>query len=93
MDFYIFFRVAVINNRSYIVIYNTAENTVISPDFLVWKFCGKAQFPHTETVPFRKISTPENQVKLRYFPQCKSSQYPLLLFFLQFICFDINTYK
>ena len=24
----------------------TAKNTVISPDFLVWKFCGKAQFPH-----------------------------------------------
>ena len=26
----------------------TAKNTVISPDFLVWKFCGKAQFPHQE---------------------------------------------
>ena len=25
----------------------TANNTVISPDFLVWKFCGKAQFPHS----------------------------------------------
>ena len=24
----------------------TAKNPVISPDFLVWKFCGKAQFPH-----------------------------------------------
>ena len=24
-----------------------------------------------ETVPFRKISTPRNQVKLRYFSQCK----------------------
>ena len=23
------------------------KNTVISPDFLVWKFCGKAQFPHS----------------------------------------------
>ena len=54
----------------------TAKNTVISSDFLVWKFCGKAQFPHSfgqiarnyvETVPFRKISTPGNQVKLRYF--------------------------
>ena len=22
----------------------TAKNTVISPNFLVWKFCGKAQF-------------------------------------------------
>ena len=54
------------------------KNTAISPDFLVWKFCGKAQFPHSfgrfalnyeETVPFRKISTPENQVKLWYFSQ------------------------
>ena len=25
----------------------TAQNTVISPNFLVWKFCGKAQFPHS----------------------------------------------
>ena len=57
----------------------TTKNTVISPDFLVWKFCGKAQFPHsfdriagnyTETVLFRKISTPGNQVKLQYFSQC-----------------------
>ena len=48
---------------------NTAKNTVISPNFLVCKFCGKAQFPHSfgriarnyaETVPFHKISIPEN---------------------------------
>ena len=25
----------------------TAENTAISPNFLVWKFSGKAQFPHS----------------------------------------------
>ena len=46
----------------------------------MWKFCGKAQFPHgfgqiarnyAETVPFRKFFTPGNQVKLRYFSQCK----------------------
>ena len=52
--------------------------TVISPDFLVWKFCGKVQFPHSfgqftqnyaEAVPFYKISTPGNQVKSRYFSQ------------------------
>ena len=39
----------------------TTKNAVISPDFLVWKFCGKAQLPHSlgriarnyaETVPF-----------------------------------------
>ena len=48
---------------------STAKNTVISPNFLVWKFCGKEQFPHSfglfarnyaETVPFHKISTPRN---------------------------------
>ena len=30
---------------------STAKNTVISPNFLVWNFCGKAQFPHS----FRRI--------------------------------------
>ena len=57
---------------------NTAKNTLILPNFLVWKFCGKAQFPHSfwqlarnyaETVPFHKISTTGNQVKLLYFSQ------------------------
>ena len=54
----------------------TAENTVISPNFLVWKFCGKGKFPHNfgriaqnyaETVPFHKISAPGNSVKIPYF--------------------------
>ena len=47
----------------------TAKNTGISPNFLVWKFCGKTHFPHSfgqiaqnyvDTVPFHKISTPGN---------------------------------
>ena len=47
----------------------TVKNTVISTNFLVSKFCGKAQFTHSfgrfarnyaETVPFHKISTPGN---------------------------------
>ena len=25
----------------------TSKNTIILPNFLVWKFCGKAQFPHS----------------------------------------------
>ena len=33
----------------------TVKNIVISPNFLVWKFCGKAEF-----VSFHKISTPGN---------------------------------
>ena len=49
----------------------TTKNTVISPNFLVWKFCGKAQFPHcfrriarnyTETVTFHKISKPASYI-------------------------------
>ena len=47
----------------------TVKNAVISPNFLVWKFCRKAQFPHSfrriswnyaETVPFHKIYAPGN---------------------------------
>ena len=46
-----------------------AKNTVISPNFKVWKFCGNAQYPHkfgrfarnyAETMRFHKISTPGN---------------------------------
>ena len=44
---------------------DTAKNTVISSNFLVWKFWGKAQIPHSVpvsvyTVPFHKISTSGN---------------------------------
>ena len=31
---------------------STTKNTVISPDFLVWRLYGKAQFPPPETTPF-----------------------------------------
>ena len=45
---------------------HTPKNSAISPNSLVCKFCGKAQFPHIflqfarnyeETAPFHKIST------------------------------------
>ena len=48
---------------------STAKNTFISPNFLVWKFCRKAQFPqsfgqfaqnYAESAPLHKISKPEN---------------------------------
>ena len=63
---------------------STAKNTVISLDFLVRKFCGKAQFLHSfgrftrnyaETVPFHKTSTLGNQVKLRYFSQWSANNF------------------
>ena len=47
----------------------TAKNAVTSPNFLVWIFCGKAQFLHSfgrfaqnyaEAVPFHKVSAPGN---------------------------------
>ena len=41
----------------------TSKNTIILPNFLVWKFCGKAQFPHSSG----RIAFPGNQLKLRYF--------------------------
>ena len=44
--------------------HSTAENNVISPNLLVWKFCGKVQFPklcgNRAFPPFHKISTPGN---------------------------------
>ena len=45
------------------------KNTAISPNFLVWESCGKAQFRqsfvqfarnYAETAPFHKIATPWN---------------------------------
>ena len=65
------------NTKTYLL-KDTTENTVISPNFLVWKICGKAQFlrsfgqsaqNYAETVPFHKMFTPRNQVKLRGFLQ------------------------
>ena len=73
----------------------TAKNNVISPDFLVRKFCGKAQLqsesPETaETVHFGEISTPGNQVKLRYFSQCLFEYYFLIIILnITFFC-DLN---
>ena len=48
---------------------NFASNTEISPNFLVWKFCGNTQFLHSfrkfaqnlvKNVLSDKISTPDN---------------------------------
>ena len=47
----------------------TTKNTLITPNFLAWKFCRKGQFKqsvrriarnYVETVPFHKVSTPGN---------------------------------
>ena len=50
------------------------KNTVITPNFLAWKFCGKTQFwnsfgqiprNYAETVPFDKITMTGNYVIFR----------------------------
>ena len=56
------------------LVFDTTKNTIISPNFLVWKFYGKAQFPQfpqllyiSETIHFHKTSEPRNKMKLWYF--------------------------
>ena len=69
----------------------TAENIVISPDFMVWKFRGKAQFPQSFE-RFEKKANKINNVNdilskhviLIYFYDCYHR-----FFFFDFI-FDIN---
>ena len=39
----------------------TAKNSVFSPDFLVWKFCVKAQFPHS----FGRIPMLSNKIEIK----------------------------
>ena len=62
--------------------FNTAKNTVFSPNFLVWKLCWKEQLLHsfrwiskncTETAPFHKISTPGIRWNHGIFHSVKSS--------------------
>ena len=53
------------NNRCCrnVLIISTAKKNVILPNFLVWKFCGKVQFPHI----FRQIA--QNYANYCTFPQ------------------------
>ena len=55
------------------IVDSTAKNTVISPNFLVWKFCGKEQFPHSfgqfarnYTELFLSTKFPHQQIKWNY---------------------------
>ena len=57
-----FVRTHIIQIFIYTAVYTT-KNNVILPSFVVWKFCGKAQFPHSfgqivrnyaETMPLQK---------------------------------------
>ena len=45
-DLWKFFYINHVRVMQRIFVLNTAWNAVISPNFLVWEFCGKAQFPH-----------------------------------------------
>ena len=35
-------------SNSLVLCESTVQSTKISPNFLVWKFCGNAQFPHQD---------------------------------------------
>ena len=68
------------NKKSFPFFPFTAKNTVISLNFLVWKFCGKAQFPHIfrgfarNYHSFRRFArnyAPETMKKL-----CLSTKFP-----------------
>ena len=48
--YFLNFLLQIVNRRSGYP--DTTKSTIISPDFLVWKFCGKTQFPHS----FEKIT-------------------------------------
>ena len=68
--FFCFFQAIHINNYKMSPILDAkdkhrAKIPIILPNFLVRKFCGNAQFPHSfgqfaQTAPFQKISTPGN---------------------------------
>ena len=55
-------------------LFNTAKNTVISPNFLVCTFCGKAQFPQKLcgncAFPQNFYSRKLGEITV-FFPQCK----------------------
>ena len=67
------FRKLVLVSRTNLTFNITVKNAVISPDFMVRKFCGKVQFPHSfrqitqnyaRTVPFHKF--PDQEIRWNY---------------------------
>ena len=75
-NIFFFFALATLNvnniktrlSKPQVLCQKLSQTLLKKPNFLVWKFCGKAQFPHS----FGQI-TPGNWVKLRYFAQLKSN--------------------
>ena len=66
------FLISLISDTHWFLI-STAQNTVMSPKFLVWKFCEKAQCPYNfrritwnyaETAPFHKF--PLQKIRWNY---------------------------
>ena len=52
----------------------TAKNTLISPNFLVWKFCVKKQFPHSFGLPKIFCSVIDTLVESAFFIQLSEDQ-------------------
>ena len=53
----------------------TAKNIVISPNFVMWKFWGKAQFQHSFGRVTRNYAEIVLSIKLRYFSQCRMTHF------------------
>ena len=72
------------------------ENTVISPNFLVWKFCGMTQFPHSLMLE-RVFNSPlACNLKLRkvihIWPKSRIRNYYLELFCLNYWYLNLVRY-
>ena len=87
---------------------STAKSTIILSNFIVWKFCGKAQFSssfrrfarnYAETVSLYIIFAPGNKVKLRYFlpslihPSLLSNPWKFRRFFMELVRYLHNSQK
>ena len=67
--------------------YSTAKNTVISPNFLVWKFCRKTQFLHS----FRQKS---GEITVFFTTQNAQFSYQYkLLYFKRYYIDDLHSWE
>ena len=55
--------ILLIYKEEYLII---AKNTIISPNFLVWKFCGMAQFPHNMPKLCISLKFPAQKIRWNY---------------------------
>ena len=86
---------------SFLILGFTAKNAVLSPNFLVWKFCGKAQFrivsgesPKTMRKLCLSIKFPHQEIRWKYgIFAVFWLQNTVLFKWLQRDCFDSQTVR